>query len=270
MSYILEALRRAENERERKRRVPGLHTQPVPAPATEDSRPGGPRAWMWALGGAVAVVVLLPALWRWWSHDPAVEAALDARSAVAGQVTPHSSATPADAASSVAAAPATVPEPSGTPTPAEAAKSPPVAQEKPHTPAHTPTKAAAAGKAASAARSDAATPPRAGAGASAQSAVAAQSPQTSRAASTPAAPPASAPEPRLRTLTEFPEDLRRNVPTLSFGGSVYSEIAAQRMVILNGQVLREGDPVTEELQLEQIRPRSAVLRLRGQRFEMPF
>jgi len=82
--------------------------------------------------------------------------------------------------------------------------------------------------------------------------------------------PASAPEPRLRSLAELPEELRRGVPQLAFGGSVYSEIAAQRMVIFNGQVLREGDPITDDLQVEQIRPRSAVLRMRGQRFEIAF
>ena len=51
---------------------------------------------------------------------------------------------------------------------------------------------------------------------------------------------------------------------------MYSDTPAQRMVIFNGQVLREGDALTNELQIEQIRQRSAVLRVRGQRFEMPF
>jgi general secretion pathway protein B len=64
--------------------------------------------------------------------------------------------------------------------------------------------------------------------------------------------------------------MRRAVPALAFGGAVYADIAAQRMVIFNGQVLREGDPLSDEVMLEQIRPRSAVLRLRGQRFEVPF
>ncbi|MCW5658081.1 MAG: general secretion pathway protein GspB, partial [Burkholderiaceae bacterium] len=88
----------------------------------------------------------------------------------------------------------------------------------------------------------------------------------------PAAPraPAPAPPERLRTLAELPDDLRRSVPQLAFGGSVYSDTPAQRMVILNGQVMREGDALSDELQIEQIRPRSAVLRVRGQRFEMPF
>ena len=70
----------------------------------------------------------------------------------------------------------------------------------------------------------------------------------------------------------FTSDLGRAVETaeLAFGGSVYSQIATQRIVIFNGQVLREGDAVTEELRLEEIRPRSAVMRLRDQRFEIVF
>ena len=82
---------------------------------------------------------------------------------------------------------------------------------------------------------------------------------------------ARAPVPeRLRTLAELPDDVRSSVPQLAFGGSVYSDTPAQRMVIFNGQVMREGDAVNDQLQIEQIRPRSAVMRVRGQRFEMPF
>ena len=98
-------------------------------------------------------------------------------------------------------------------------------------------------------------------------------PSSPAAANTRNAAPVPVPTPppeRLRTLAELPDDLRGSVPQLAFGGSVYSDTPAQRMVILNGQVLREGDAVTNELQIEQIRQRSAVLRVRGQRFEMPF
>jgi general secretion pathway protein B len=275
MSYILEALRRAENERERKRRVPGLHTQPVPAPAADDAHPRGGRGWLWALGGAVVAVALLPTLWRWWSHDPAVEAALDARTAVAGQVTPHNTGATPDAASapSTAAAPAAAtpaaPAPAATPAPpaTEAPKAPAASHDKSRTPAHTPAKTAAAHKAASGAKSEPVATPRDGTSATQ---AAGALPAAGRASAPQAPAPASAPEPRLRTLAELPEDLRRSVPTLAFGGSVYSEIAAQRMVILNGQVLREGDAVTDDVQIDQIRPRSAVMRVRGQRFEMPF
>ena len=257
MSYILEALRRAETERERKRRVPGLHAQPVPVVSSEESGGRRSRAWLWVVIG-ISAGVLLPLLWRWWSIDPATEEAAGARAAVvAGSVTPHSAAPASD--TGPAAAPAPAPEPPAAQT------ATPSAQERPHAPpaAHTAPKAAAAAKA----------PPNKPDPASRQTNVATAAP-TARSASgvsaalAPAA--ASVPDPRLRSLAELPEELRRSVPQLAFGGSVYSEIATQRMVIFNGQVLREGDAVTDELLLEQIRPHSAVMRLRGQRFEVAF
>ncbi len=84
-------------------------------------------------------------------------------------------------------------------------------------------------------------------------------------------PPAAPPSPpaRLQSFAELPESLRREVGPLSPGGSVYAEQAAARMVILNGQVFREGDSPATDLRVEQIRPRSVVLSLRGQRFELP-
>ena len=86
----------------------------------------------------------------------------------------------------------------------------------------------------------------------------------------PSAAPASAatgPE-RLPQFSELAEALRREVGTLNPGGSIYAEQPSARMVILNGQVFREGDTLSGQLRIEQIRPRSVVLGLRGQRFEL--
>ena len=41
------------------------------------------------------------------------------------------------------------------------------------------------------------------------------------------------------------------------------------MLIVNGQVFREGSPLAPELQLEQIGAKAAVFSIRGQRFEVP-
>jgi general secretion pathway protein B len=71
-------------------------------------------------------------------------------------------------------------------------------------------------------------------------------------------------------LAELPDELRRSVPPLAFGGAVYSEVPAQRMVILNGQLLREGEALSADLTLETIRAKSAVLRIKGERFELVF
>jgi general secretion pathway protein B len=215
----------------------------------------------------VSAGVLIPLLYRAVSgSDLPVEDPAQARAPVAGNVTPQSPANlpPVNpgATPGVAAAPSTAPATASTPNTA----APP-----------TPAAAPAASIAAPAASASKASPVRTTATARNASAATATAHTARPAASNPAAsqatqpartPPAS--EPKLRTLAELPDDLRRSVPALAFGGSVYSDVAAQRMVIFNGQVMREGDPVTDELTLEQIRPRSAVLRLRGQRFEITF
>ena len=67
-----------------------------------------------------------------------------------------------------------------------------------------------------------------------------------------------------------PEDLRREVPKLVVSGSVYSQNPAQRMLIVNGQVVNEGASLGPELVLESIGPKSAVLRLRGVPFRLSY
>jgi general secretion pathway protein B len=73
----------------------------------------------------------------------------------------------------------------------------------------------------------------------------------------------------LQPLAELAGDLRQQVPPMAIGGSVYSPQASARMVVINGQVFQEGSQLAPELKLEQIRPKSAVFSIRGQRFEVP-
>ncbi|MBV8037149.1 general secretion pathway protein GspB [Roseateles sp.] len=64
MSYILDALRRAEADRERERgQVPGLHTPPSGREAASDA---GPRRWWpWAGGGLLLLAGI--AAGSWWA-----------------------------------------------------------------------------------------------------------------------------------------------------------------------------------------------------------
>ena len=73
---------------------------------------------------------------------------------------------------------------------------------------------------------------------------------------------------RLLALTELPPNIRSQLPALVVGGSVYSPSPASRIVILNGQVFREGDQPADGLSVEQIRLKSTVLAFRGVRFEL--
>jgi general secretion pathway protein B len=87
----------------------------------------------------------------------------------------------------------------------------------------------------------------------------------------PGRPAVAAPVPeRIPRLAELPDSLRRELPALAIGGSVHSPDPNARMVILNGQVQREGDTVGNGLVLKRIRATSAVFEYRGQIFEMPF
>lgn len=123
MSYILEALRRAEADRERERgQVPGLHAQPLAVVATARGA-GRRRALAWAAGAGL----LLLAGWglgRWWAAAPAA------------QVVPVAPAAPKLPAAPAPVQPAlpVVQLPASAPPPAVATAPSPVAAAAPATP----------------------------------------------------------------------------------------------------------------------------------------
>jgi general secretion pathway protein B len=91
----------------------------------------------------------------------------------------------------------------------------------------------------------------------------------------PAAPPAEPvkrPEApiitQVRRLAELPADQRRQLPPLVVGGSVWSEQVSARFVVLDGQVLREGDAAAPGLVLVKLAPRAATLRWRDMLLEL--
>ncbi|HKW85069.1 MAG TPA: general secretion pathway protein GspB, partial [Burkholderiaceae bacterium] len=89
------------------------------------------------------------------------------------------------------------------------------------------------------------------------------------ATAAPASTPASAVE-RIFAVSELPEDVRRSLPALPIGGAMYSKNAADRMLIVGGQILHEGDTIAPDLKLEQIRLKSAVFRFRAYRYEVSY
>ena len=90
----------------------------------------------------------------------------------------------------------------------------------------------------------------------------------STVAVTSAAPQASASTPAaVPRLADLPDAVRATLPALALGGIVHASAPAQRLVILGGQVFREGDRPLPELQVQEIRPRTVVLVWRGQAFE---
>lgn len=225
MSYILDALRRADAERERGG-VPGLHAQPQRGEPADDAarQPGLPWAGIAvALGLALAVVLA----WLLMSGGPTA-------------APPETAALPLPPPTPAPASP-----PPAAPARAEAAVLPP---QRPALPPPTPVPLARP------LRSEATAP-------------AAAKPASAPAA---AAASAAAAEPRIPALKELPDDLRRQIPALTVGGSTWSASAASRFVIINGQLFRENDALAPDLTLKAIRQKSAVLEFRGQRFELAF
>ena len=53
------------------------------------------------------------------------------------------------------------------------------------------------------------------------------------------------------------------------GGSVWSESSLSRFVIINGQVVREGDTAAPGVTVDRIGPKAVWLRWRELRLELP-
>ena len=254
MSYILEALRRADAERQQGD-VPGLHAQLAAL-----AHPGrGGRSLDSArqplvIGAGLGLAALCLAAVAWWALGPGVKETT--RPAATNAVT----ANPPDKPS--AAPPAT---PASTQFAAIASKLPPATVASPDSEALVGAAPLPATAGARAARVPPATAP-----ATPAPTVAAQAAPAQPVAANPAPVPAPTPAPtRLPTLAELPEALRRELPALTLGGAMYAEQPGLRIVIINSQVFHEGDNLAPGLQVQQIRLKSVVFKLRGQPFEMP-
>ncbi|WP_404301448.1 general secretion pathway protein GspB [Alicycliphilus denitrificans] len=237
MSYILDALRRAQAERGRGS-VPGLHTPATPVTGLPVADAGPARGAAWALAALLLAVGLAGAGWWLW-RTPAAPAASVAAMAQA-PASPHVStpiSAPVVAAAAMDAAPAPVP----------AAASPPALprQERaaPRTPAPPPARAErrAAEKPAAAPRSEPAKTP----------------------------PPASETAAPVFAQADLPPAVREQLPTLQLAGVTYSSNPQYRMAIVNDQVLHEGDQAAPGLVLERIEPGRTVWAFRGYRYALP-
>jgi general secretion pathway protein B len=100
------------------------------------------------------------------------------------------------------------------------------------------------------------------------------SPPTPRPAPEPSQPPKAtearppaAPEQRTVPLNELPTATRSSVPNLVISFLAYSEKPAERLVNINGKMLREGQEVVQGLKLEQIMPDGVIFSYRGHRFQ---
>lgn len=231
MSYILDALQRADAERARGG-VPTLHDRP-PATPPLHTRFGGQQHVGLALATTVLVVGLGAAGWWLWPATPSPA--------------PAEPITPLPLPAAVSALPATQPKP-----PASTPQAPPAT---PRAPPATPRATASAS--ALAAVPATTTLPKT------------KTMETVKvaAASTPPASPATKTAlPPL--LAELPEATRLQIPSLAITGAVYSENPAQRLLLVNGLVLGQGSQVAPDLTVVEIRANRSEFDFRGTRFRM--
>jgi general secretion pathway protein B len=79
---------------------------------------------------------------------------------------------------------------------------------------------------------------------------------------------ATAAAPMAPLLSELPEDVRRQIPPLGISGAVYSDNPAQRLLLVNGQVLGQGSLAAPDVTLVEIRSNHSEFSFRGTRFRL--
>ena len=223
MSYILDALKRADAERERGA-VPGLHSQPLANPVLPTAPGEKTRVWL-ALAAILVLGSIAVSTWVWRAPASEVKlaAVLPTQTPAALPITAAVAQVAALPVATVASAPVLpMPVPPAVAKPALVASVVPATARLKQIP-------------------DSGVKPAASAQAT----------------------PASIP-----LLSELPEELRRQIPALVITGAVYSEIPANRLLLLNNQVLTQASQAAPDVSLEEIRQKSSVFNFKGTRFRM--
>ncbi|MRD45914.1 general secretion pathway protein GspB [Caenimonas koreensis] len=276
MSYILDALRKADAQRARES-AQGINSQGARLPSGVNE-PGRLRPWYY-VGAGVAVVAVAFAAWALYNRQPEVSQA----QAVKAQQAQRDDV--------VAAAPVIInAEPRPQPQPGEAIRMPmmapmgPVVGSKvmPESPQLPPQFTQQAqprftGKPQAAPRQLGSNAPGV---APLPLPPAQQQPPGMEPPAMPTAPPAATgPAPIAPLLPPVAANappappvagLPADAPKLSISGGVYSANRAQRMLIVNGQVFSEGSEITSGVVLEEVKPKIAVLKFRGARYSVSY
>ena len=250
MSYILEALKKAQAERQLGA-TPTIHAPTLDGGAGVSRGSTMKKPLVIALGVmAAAIVALLALLVRQQAATaPSAPQSAPSQPGSGGQLAP---AAAQPQSPSVAAAP--LPQPiAATPSPAQ--QMPAVPSSVPSTP-----------RAPAPQRSAAPVPP------APRTAVApaTQAPEIPAERTAVAAQQAPAPaQPEVtQTVRDLPEPIQRAIPQITFGGYMYSKNPADRMVLIDKILRKEGDEVAPGLVLEKLLPKAAIFTFRGYRYRV--
>jgi general secretion pathway protein B len=292
MSYILEALKKAQAERQLGN-APTIHA-PAISPAPQNA--GGRKPLV--IGFAAGAVLVAGALFAWRQQPAATGQVADAgkaatQLAAASQPAAHqaSAASPSAplpvSANQPGASPVTAPvaadatarvalvqDPAGAAHPGGASPRPSRAQPASQLKAAAPEVAPPAPSPAHGpAVSQPVLAPAAAAKVAAHDVVAAPPAPTGAEAAVVARPaaatPASSADETLRTVNELPEQIRFSLPKVAFGGYMYSPNPGDRLVLVDKALRHEGEEVAPGLVLEKLLPKAAVMNYRGYRYRVP-
>jgi general secretion pathway protein B len=261
MSYILEALKKAQAERQLGN-APTIHApQPVQASVTAGNELAGSRKPL-LLGAGAGVIVAVVGAALLWQRAPApgvqVAQAPQTAAAPSGAASPAVAPAPASGAPSALSAPAASAGGVAATLAVRAPESPPA---PPPAPRMAETRPAAPPSPL----------PGTAAGANGRSAAPAPLAPAPAATQAQAAPPAAlAPEDSLPSMQQLPESIRSQIPRVSFGGYMYSANPADRLVLVDKGLRHEGEEVGPGLVLEKLLPHAAVMNFRGVRYRVAY
>ena len=71
-------------------------------------------------------------------------------------------------------------------------------------------------------------------------------------------------------LRELPEAVQRDIPRVAIGGYIYSKNPADRLLLVDKVLRREGEDVGAGQILEKLQSKAAVLNYRGTRYRIPY
>ena len=239
MSFILDAIRKAEAERHLGQ-LPGIHspsvTEPPLAPHARTARRGRALAAAFLILAAAALLAIgWQQQWFKWA-DPVARAS--------------------GSASASASAPASAPVPA-----AAAAPAPAPALISPETFAGVRAAAPATAQPSLASVREIPVPPPA-------PKLPIPAPVRRPVAVAASAPVQAAVPAPVMTMAQLPAALRSELPPIAISGSMYSANPAERMLLVDKRMLREGDEVAAGLVVESILPKGAVLRYKGTAFRV--
>jgi general secretion pathway protein B len=244
MSYILEALRKSEQERERDRgEVPDIKS--VHTSYNTSETPGRHKAWWWLLAGVVLINGVIFAVVYVGEDETTIAQAPSQLLPPSAQTVPDNN--PRETARGSSSAPAKETENS---TPQNPVRQEPSAVASESSNQSTPRVVFSE------------EPLQLDDSAGDQSSVTVDVTDKSGAQAVEESTADAGP------VSDLPDNVRKQIPSIAFGGHIYSSSVQRRSVMINGKKRREGEVIESGLVLSAITPAGAEFEFQGYRFRL--